>query len=160
MVNIRGQAPLSWLPFSLFLVSCIFPEEIEQMKIVVFTPPPRLSYLALNFTWSEEVICLDIRSRKINYAWTEAPTSAALHGRYPLMVITLHKSHWWSLPRDLLLITLGMYWWLGVWWWWKIKCGLPQGGYLHIRNFSRLTVLELKPVKTNNTLSVFFCFHE
>ena len=94
------------------------------------------------------VICLDIRSRNINYAWTKAPTSAALDGRYPLMVINLHKSHWGSLPRDLLLITWGMYWWLGVWWWWKIKCGLPQGGYSHIRNFSHLTISELNSVKT------------
>ena len=143
MTNLRGKPPSpDYFIFHFhFFYFHAFSEEIEQIKIVAFTPPPphpsELSWiLALNCTWSEEVICLDIRSRNINYAWTTAPTSAALHGRYPLTVINLHKSHWWSLPRDLLLITWGMYWWLGVWWWWKIKCGLPQGGYLHIRNFS------------------------
>ena len=155
MVNLRGKPPppsptdYFIFHFRFFLFSCIFPDEIEQIKIVAFAlPPPIWVILALNCTWSEEVICLDIRSRNINYAWIKASTSAALHGSYPLMVIYLHKSHWWSLPRDLLLITWGMYWWLGVRWCWKIKYGLPQGGYLHIKNFSHLTISELNSVKT------------
>ena len=172
MVNLRGKPPSPDhfnFHFRFFYFHAFFPRKLSKQRLLHSPPSPsELSWIpALNCTWSEEVICLDIRSRNINYAWTKAPTSAALHGRYPLMVINLHKSHWWSLPRDLLLITWGMYWWLGVWWWWKIKCGLPQEGYLHIRNFSlhkgfskvensylhirnfsHLTISELNSVKT------------